>query len=124
MIAWFKKHFGRGSKVDKLVRALPNPQDILRRADAWAAVLHRFGETGLQWEPTDSRLLQVVKDGADALDMVGPMVGAVGADKLQALTRQVRLAAQAINIADDLFDAWWVTNGRPVLEDYLERRRG
>ena len=124
MIEWFKYTFGRGSKVDKLIRAIPNPSTLLRRADAWADVLHRFGEAGLHWEPTDSRLLQVVKDGADALDLIAPMAGATGSDKLQALTRQVRLAARGIDMADDLFDAWWTTKGRPVLEGYLERRRG
>lgn len=124
MIEWLKAKLGRGSKVDRLIRALPNPSQILRRTDAWADTLHRMGQAGLQWEPTDSRLLQVVKDGADALDLLGPMAGATGADKLQALTRQVRVAAAAINMADEVFDAWWVTKGRPILEQYLEVRRG
>lgn len=124
MIEWLKRKFGRGSKVDKLIRAIPNPSEILRRADAWASVLHRAGEAGLHWEPQDSRLLQVVKDGADALDLLGPMVGAEGSEKLAALTRQVRVAAATINMADDLFDAWWLTKGRPILEQYLGARRG
>lgn len=123
MIAWLKRTFGRGSKVDKLVRALPNPATILRRADAWAEVLREWGDAGARWEPEDSRLLAIVKDTADALNIIGPIVGADGADKLNALTDQVRLAVATIGYADDVFDAFWASKGRPILEAYLERAR-
>lgn len=125
MIEWLQRKLGRGSKVDKLIRAIPDPSEILRRADAWVNVLHRAGEAGFRWDPADSRLLQVVRDGADALDLLGPLVGARGSEKLAVLTRQVRVAAAVIDMTDDVFDTWWVSKGRPILEQYLEacRRR-
>ncbi len=117
------KLFGRGSKADKLIRALPNPSRILANADAWAETLRSWGDKGAAWEPQDSRLLEVVKQTADALNVVAPFVGAVGADKLAAITEQVRLAVATVGLADAMFDSWWAGKGRPILESYLSARR-
>lgn len=118
-----KAKFGRNSKLDKLIRAIPNPSTIMRRADAWATVLQLWGDTGAAWEPQDSRLLSIIKDTADALDVAGGLLGSDGAAKLHAITEQVRLAIATIGMADDAFDLFWARKGRPILEDYLLRSR-
>lgn len=118
-----KATFSRGSRADKLIRAIPNPSTILRRLDTWAEVLKDWGDAGLAWEPQDSRLLAVVKDTADALDVAGGFIGAGGSDKLSAITEQVRIAIATIGFADDAFDAFWEKKGRAILEDYLVRSR-
>ena len=123
MLNWLKRTFGRGSKVDHLIRALPNPSEILRNADAWARVLKDWGDRGAAWEPQDSRLLEVVRQSADALNLVGPFIGAQGTDKLAAITEQVRLAIATVGIADQMFDSFWASKGRPILEAYLSARR-
>lgn len=122
---WFRAGgiFGRGSTTDKLIRALPNPSTILRNTDAWARVLSSWGEAGVRWEPEDSRLLAIVKDTADALNLVGPLLGASGAEKLAALAAQVRMGAAAIGMADDAFDTFWINKGRKILESYLVLRK-
>ena len=86
-------------------------------------MLKDWGDAGLAWEPQDSRLLAVVKDTADALDVAGGFIGAGGSDKLSAITEQVRIAIATIGFADDAFDAFWEKKGRAILEDYLTRSR-
>lgn len=124
-LSWFKRGgvFGRGSKVDALVRALPNAETVMRNTDAWALVLMRWGEAGVKWEPEDSRLIQLIKDSADALNIVGPLLDAEGKEKLAALTAKVRMGAKLVGMFDDAFDAWFAAKGGPLLEDYLAARR-
>ena len=82
MIAWFKKWFGRGSKVDLLVRALPNPPRVRAGVLAWAEATKAIGDRAGRWEPEDSLILDSLRQLADAADLLGPMVdGVVGADK-------------------------------------------
>jgi len=123
MFNFLRLKFGKGSRADQLIRAIPNPATILRRLDAWDQVLLEWGDAGLAWEPKQSRVLQVIKDTADALDVAGGFVGAEGADKLHAITEQVRLAIATIGAADDTFDAFWANKGRAMLEAYLVRSR-
>lgn len=123
MFNFLRLKFGKGSKADQLIRAIPNPSTIMRRADAWATVLKLWGDTGAAWEPQDSRLLAIIKDTADALDVAGGLLGSDGASKLHAITEQVRLAIATIGMADDAFDLFWSRKGRPILEDYLLRSR-
>ena len=124
MFNWLKINVGKfNDKVKKLLGSLPDIGTVLRRADAWANTLKEWGDAGAAWEAKDSRLLQVVKDTADALNVAGPFIGASGADKLEALRRHVHLAAVTIGLMDDAFDAFWLTKGRPILESYLARSK-
>lgn len=124
MFDWLKIKVGKiNDKIKKLLGALPDIGTVFRRADAWANTLREWGDAGAAWEPQDSRLLQIVKDGADALNVAAPFVGAKGADKLEALRRHVHLAAAAIGLMDDAFDAFWTTKARPILEAYLARSK-
>jgi hypothetical protein len=124
MIAWLKKMFGRGSKVDLLVRALPNPPRIRASALAWAETLKEFGDLVARWEPEDSVLLDATRQLADAADLFGPMIDGVrGADKLSALVSKLRVVAAGVGMADESFDAFWRTKGRLILETYIEKLR-
>jgi len=124
MFNWLKINVGKiNDKIKKLLGALPDIGTVFRRADAWASTLKEWGDAGHAWEAKDSRLLQVVKDGADALNVAAPFIGAKGADKLEALRRHVHLAAVTIGVMDDAFDAFWENKGRPILEAYLARSK-
>lgn len=123
MIEWLKSKFGRGSKTDKLIRALPNPSRILRNADAWNRTLISLGDSIETWEPQESRMLSVIKDLADAADVAGMLIGVDGSDKHAGVAEKVRIGLQLINASDDVFDAFWTNKGRPVLETYLALRR-
>lgn len=124
MIAWFKKWLGRGSKVDLLVRALPNPPRVRAGALAWAQTVKDIGDRAGRWEPEDSLLVDSLRQLADAADLLGPMVdSAVGAEKRIALVQQLRLVATSLGVADAAFDAFWDTKGAPILERYIERLR-
>lgn len=124
MIAWFKKWFGRGSRVDLLVRALPNPQRVRAGVLVWAEVTKEIGDRAARWEPEDSLLIDSMRQLADAADLLGPMIdGTVGADKRIALVRQLRLVAGSFGVVDAAFDAFWDTKGAPILERYIERLR-
>lgn len=124
MIAWFKKWLGRGSKVDLLVRALPNPPRVRAGVLAWAEATKEFGEYVERWEPEDSLLIDSLRQLADAADLLGPMVdGVVGADKRIALVRQLRMVASSFGVVDAAFDAFWDAKGSPILERYIQRLR-
>lgn len=124
MFDWLKVKVGKiNDKIKKLLGALPDISTVLRRADAWANTLKEWGDAGAAWEAKDSRLLQIVKDGADALNVAAPFIGARGADKLEALRRHVHLAAITIGLMDDAFDKFWLEKGRPILEAYLARSK-
>lgn len=130
MANWFKKYFGRGSKIDRLIRALPNPDEIRDKLEAWrdavALNLERLRSAGDQlqgWSSNDSVLLDAVRSGADVLDGAGGLLGATGAEKREALTAQLRKTAAVIGIADQAFDAWWEHIGRPVLDLYIAKLR-
>lgn len=122
MIDWLKRTFGRGSKADQMIRALPNPERILRNADAWNRTLTALGDALETWEPQESRLIGVIKDLADAADVAGSLLGANGGDKHAGVAEKVRLGLIGLSMADDMFDAFWSTKGRPVLEAYLAMR--
>lgn len=124
MFDWLKVKVGKFSdKVKKLLGALPDIGTVLRRADAWANTMKEWGDAGAAWEAKDSRLLQVIKDTADALQVAAPFIGAAGADKLEALRRHTHLAAITLGLMDDAFDKFWLENGRPILEAYLSRSK-
>lgn len=125
MIAWFKRMFGRGSKVDLLIRALPNPDRIRYGLTVWAETLREFGDRGQRWEASESTLVEMIRTVADAADWIGPMVGddIIGDDKRAALIAKLRYAATAMGLADEAFDAFWLTTGRPILDRYIERLR-
>lgn len=124
MIAWFKKWFGRGSPIDLLIRALPNPHRVRAGVLAWAEVTKEFGDEIERWEPEDSLLLDSLRQLADAADLMGSLVdGVVGADKRIALVRQLRLVAGSFGVVDAAFDAFWDSKGAPILERYIERLR-
>lgn len=124
MIAWFKKWLGRGSKVDLLVRALPNPPRVRAGVLAWAEATKAIGDRAGRWEPEDSLILDSLRQLADAADLLGPMVdGVVGADKRAALVSQLRLVATTFGVVDAAFDAFWDAKGSPVLEQYIARLR-
>ena len=124
MIAWLKKTFGRRSKVDLLIRALPNPKRIRAGALVWAEATKAIGDRAERWEPEDSLILDSLRQLADAADLLGPMVdGVVGADKRAALVSQLRLVATTFGVVDAAFDAFWDTKGAPILEHYIERLR-
>jgi len=124
MITWLKKWLGRGSKVDLLVRALPNPPRVRAGVLAWAEATKEFGEYVERWEPEDSLLIDSLRQLADAADLLGPMVdGVVGADKRIALVRQLRMVASSFGVVDAAFDAFWDAKGSPILERYIQRLR-
>ncbi len=124
MIAWLKKTFGRRSRVDLLIRALPNPPRVRAGVLAWAEVVKEFGDVIKSWEPEDSLIIDSMRQLADAADLMGPMIdGAVGAEKRIALVGQLRLVAGSFGVADAAFDAFWDSKGAPILERYIERLR-
>ncbi len=124
MIAWLKKMFGRGSKTDLLIRALPNPPRIKASALAWAEAINEAGDAVARWEPQDSVLLDSLRQLADAADLFGPMIdGVVGADKRSALVTQLRVVAASVGVADEAFDAFWLTKGDRILETYIAKLR-
>lgn len=126
MFAWFKKTFGRGSKVDAMIRALPNLDRVLAGARAWADTTRDLGDALAAWEPQEGLLVDVIRTLADAGDLLGPMVdgGATGSEKLAAMTAKMRMAAMAVGMADHAFDSFWLNKGRPLLEAYIARLRG
>lgn len=133
--------FGRGSVTDRLVRALPNPDRIVRNGRAWKETLaqvasgalvaldygtrmaYRVGMSIEQWEASESELLDALRSAADALDVAGGFVSAQNREKLAPLANSLRGVAATIGLADDAFDAWFQSKGRVVLERYLEARR-
>lgn len=123
MIEWLKQKFGRGSRTDRMIRALPNPSRILRNADAWTSACIAMGDSIKAWEPQESRLLIVIRELADAADVAGVLLGASGNEKHASVSEQVRLGLATIGLADDAFDAFWTNKGRPLLERYLELRK-
>lgn len=125
MFDWIKRKFGRGSKVDMLVRALPNPSTIMRNAGHWSQLTRDWGDRLAAWEPQESALLDVIRATADAADLIGPMIGddVAGADKRAALVAQLRIAAAGVGIADEAFDRFWLYKARPLLDAYIARLR-
>lgn len=125
MIEWFKKHFGRRSKVDMLIRALPDPRQLATRTRLWAETLRDFGDAAERWEPEESILVGSIKDLADAADLFGPMIDDAlgGDDKRIALVAKLRYVAVGLGMADDVFDAFWTSKGRPRLDRYIARVR-
>lgn len=123
MIEWIRQTFGRGSRADRMIRALPNPSRILRNTDAWTRTLVALGDSIETWEPHESRLLTIIKDLADAADVAGALIGASGDEKHASVSEQVRLGLATVGLADDAFDAFWRNKGRPVLESYLTLRK-
>ena len=124
MFAWFRERFGRGSRVDQLIRALPNPGRIIAGADAWAQTTIEWGDRIAAWEPQESNLVDVIQATADALDVLGGLMGGKGAEKREALKAALRRAAAAAGIADAAFDTAWEVKFRPLLESYIARLRG
>lgn len=124
MFAWFRERFGRGSRVDQLIRALPNPGRIIAGADAWAQTLIEWGDRIAAWEPQESELIDVIRSTADALDLLGPMLGGRGDEKREALKAALRNAASSAGIADEAYDLAWRQKFRPLLEAYIARLRG
>lgn len=126
MFAWFKRTFGKGSRIDALVRALPNPDRIIAGADAWASTLVEWGDKIESWDAAESRLVDVIRATADAADWAGPLIGGdiIGDDKRIALSANLRRAAAALGIADSAYDLAWRTKFRPLLESYIEKLRG
>lgn len=130
MFAWLKKHFGRGSKVDQLIRALPNPDEMRDRLESWrdalASSLEKLRSAGNRfedWSAEESVLLDALRGGADVLDGAGHYFGASGEEKRAALISQLRRTASVIGMVDVAFDTWWNAIGRPVLDDYIARLR-
>lgn len=136
-----KRLMGRGSKADAIVRALPNPETMMRNAMAWKLTLRRLGERALDgldvvagaantagdalyaWQPHKSELLQVIKDTVDGAGIVGSLIGAVGSDKKEALRMQVKATIVLIGLGDAAFDVFWSTVGDRAIEMYVEYRR-
>lgn len=123
MFAWFRERFGRGSRVDQLIRALPNPGRIIAGADAWAQTLIEWGDQIAAWEPQESNLVDVIQATADALDVLGGLIGSKGEEKREALKAALRRAAAVAGIADAAFDSAWEVKFRPLLESYIARLR-
>lgn len=124
MFAWFKRTFGKGSRVDQLIRALPNPDRLIAGADAWGATVIDWGDRIAAWEPEESKLIDVIRSTADALDLLGPMLGGKGDEKLAALNAALRNAAATAGVIDGAYDLAWRTKFRPLLEAYIVRLRG
>lgn len=99
MFAWLKERFGRGSSVDQLIRALPNPGRIIAGADAWAQTTIEWGDRIAAWEPQESNLVDVIQATADALDVLGGLMGGKGAEKREALKAALRRAAASRSVA-------------------------
>lgn len=125
MIDWIKRKFGRGSKVDMLIRALPNPDTIMRGAKHWSELTRDWGDRLTAWEPQESALLDVIRATADAADLLGPMIGndVIGSTKRAAMIAQLRVAAAGVGIADEAFDRFWLYKARPLLDAYITRLR-
>lgn len=124
MFDWIKRTFGRGSRVDQLIRALPNPDRLVAGADAWGATILAWGDKIEAWEPQESKLIDVIRSTADALDLLGPMLGGRGDEKREALKAALRNAASSAGIADEAYDLAWRQKFRPLLEAYIARLRG
>lgn len=116
-----KAKFGRGSKIDKLIRRLPNPNRALAAADHWSALVRDWGDRLAAWEPQESRLLTVIRDTANTIDLLDNSLP--GAQKRDALFAQLRMAAATIGIADAAFDKFWAEKARPLLDAYIGRLR-
>ena len=123
MFDWFKRKFGKGSRVDQLIRALPNPERLVAGADAWGQTVLDWGDRIEAWEPQESNLVDVIQATADALDVLGGLMGGKGAEKREALKAALRRAAAAAGIADAAFDTAWEVKFRPLLESYIARLR-
>lgn len=125
MLDWIKRKFGKGSKADLLIRALPNPDTIMRNAKHWSELTRDWGDSLSAWEPQESALLDVIRATADAADLIGPMIGGdvIGSTKRAALIAQLRMAAAGVGIADEAFDRFWLYKARPLLDAYIARLR-
>ena len=124
MFDWFKRKFGKGSRVDQLIRALPNPERLVAGADAWGQTVLDWGDRIEAWEPQESKLIDVIRSTADALDLLGPMLRGRGDEKREALKAALRNAASSAGIADEAYDLAWRQKFRPLLEAYIARLRG
>lgn len=125
MFAWFKRTFGKGSRVDRLIRALPNPDRIAAGIEAKASLFRDWGDKFAAWDAAESQLVHVLVATADANDWAGSLIdGVVGDDKRQALSVVLRRAASSLGIIDKSFDLAWEKKLRPVLDDYIARLRG
>lgn len=111
---------GAKGRVRALFRELPPASAIVAETQAWAETAVELGDVFARLEPEDSKLLAVVRNGAQLLEFVAPISG-LGSDKERALLAKVREATRLIGWADAVSDAWWERVGRPVLVKYAER---
>ena len=121
MFNYLKAKFGRGSKIDKLIRRLPNSKRVLAAADRWAELTRDWGDRLAAWEPQEARLLTVIRDTANTIDLLDNSLP--GAEKRDALFAQLRMAAAAVGIGDAAFDKFWAQKARPLLDAYIARIR-
>lgn len=145
---WLKRiwPWGRKTKAEAIVSALPDPKRVMHNAMAWRLTLRRLGERAMEgaldgldvvvgavdtagdalyaWQPHKSELLQVIKDGVDGAGIVGALIGASGHEKKEALRLQVKAAIYVIGLTDAAFDVFWRSVGDRAVEMYVEYRRG
>lgn len=117
----FGLKFGKGSKIDQLIRRLPNPDRAVAAADHWAALVRDWGDRLATWTPQESRLLNIIRDTANTIDLLDNALP--GASKRDVLFAQLRAAASAVGMADAAFDVFWTGKARPVLDAYIGRVR-
>lgn len=119
-MGWWKRTkewlSGAAGRVRALFDELPPVREIVAEIDAEA--LLRIGDAAAAVEPGDSRLLRGLIKVANLLDFIAPVAG-IGGDKERALIAKLRQVAQAINVADDKFDALWASTLRPELVRYI-----